>query len=277
MSEDEQEIRDLIERWVAAVSTGDLEGVLVDHAEDIVMFDVPPPREGVRGFTAYRDTWPGFLSWQQHGGCFELTSLEVTAGADTAFAHALLRCGTTDELARDPDHRLRLTVGLRKEGGRWLVSHEHHSFPDTAGERDAAAVDEVRAVHEQWFADTAALDLDALMAHVAADVVSYEHEAPLQYVGVEAVREVCRTGLEATGGAVGWTVPELQVLAQGDLAVAWGLNQMEGQGPDGVTALSWSRGTRVFRRIEGGWAMVHQHVSYPYDPRTGQAATGLHP
>ena len=29
--------------------------------------------------------------------------------------------------------RLRLTLGLRKEGGRWTVAHEHHSFPDTSG------------------------------------------------------------------------------------------------------------------------------------------------
>jgi len=26
---------------------------------------------------------------------------------------------------------LRLTLGLRKEDGRWVVAHEHHSFPDT--------------------------------------------------------------------------------------------------------------------------------------------------
>jgi uncharacterized protein (TIGR02246 family) len=149
MSEDEQEIRALVERWVAAVSAGDLEGVLADHTQDIVMFDVPPPREGVRGFAAYRDCWPGFLSWQQHGGCFELTALEVTAGSDVAFAHALLRCGTRDELTREPDHRLRLTLGLRKEKSRWCVSHEHHSFPDTAAEPDTASIDEVRAVHEE--------------------------------------------------------------------------------------------------------------------------------
>jgi len=30
----------------------------------------------------------------------------------------------------DPDNRLRLTIGLVKERGRWVVKHEHHSFPD---------------------------------------------------------------------------------------------------------------------------------------------------
>lgn len=58
-----------------------------------------------------------------------MISLEVTAGKDIAFAHALLRCGTPEELTRDPENRLRLTLGLRKEEGRWLVAHEHHSFP----------------------------------------------------------------------------------------------------------------------------------------------------
>jgi ketosteroid isomerase-like protein len=41
-----------------------------------------------------------------------------------------LRCGTEDEFRKDPDNRLRLTIGLRRDGGRWVVSHEHHSFPD---------------------------------------------------------------------------------------------------------------------------------------------------
>ncbi len=31
-----------------------------------------------------------------------------------------------------PENRLRLTIGLRKEEGRWVVAHEHHSFPDSS-------------------------------------------------------------------------------------------------------------------------------------------------
>jgi ketosteroid isomerase-like protein len=58
-----------------------------------------------------------------------IVSLDVTAGEDVAYAHALLRCGTAQELAEKPANRLRLTLGLRKEGDRWLVAHEHHSFP----------------------------------------------------------------------------------------------------------------------------------------------------
>jgi uncharacterized protein (TIGR02246 family) len=130
MSNDETDIRALIERWAAAVHGGDLDTVLVDHGDDIVMFDVPPPDNGVRGIAAYRTTWPPFFEWQAKGASFELVELDVVAGDDVAFAYALLRCGMPEELEKDPDNRLRLTLGLRKEDERWVVVHEHHSFPD---------------------------------------------------------------------------------------------------------------------------------------------------
>jgi uncharacterized protein (TIGR02246 family) len=131
MPDDMQLIRALIDRWAAAVHSGDLNGVLADHADDIVMFDVPPPEDGVRGIEAYEETWPPFFEWQASGATFEIVSLDITADTDVAYAYGLLRCGTPAELAERPDKRLRLTVGLRKEGDRWLVAHEHHSFTDS--------------------------------------------------------------------------------------------------------------------------------------------------
>jgi uncharacterized protein (TIGR02246 family) len=130
MSNDEEQIRTMIEQWAEAVHGGDMDAVLADHADDIVMYDVPPPYEGVRGIDAYRETWPPFFEWQARGASFEIESLDVSAGHDVAYAHALLRCGTAQDLAQNPASRLRLTVGLRKEGGRWVVAHEHHSFAD---------------------------------------------------------------------------------------------------------------------------------------------------
>jgi uncharacterized protein (TIGR02246 family) len=131
MHADEEQIRTLIERWAEAVHHGDMETVLADHAANIVMFDVPPPYEGVRGIEAYRESWPPFFQWQAQGALFEIESLDVTAGDDVAFAFALLRCGTEKEFTGDSKNRLRLTLGLHKEDGRWIVAHEHHSFPFT--------------------------------------------------------------------------------------------------------------------------------------------------
>ncbi|TQS46130.1 YybH family protein [Cryptosporangium phraense] len=267
-----EQIRELIERWALAVHTGDLAGVLAHHAPDIVMFDVPPPENGVRGLDAYRDTWPPFFAWQASGAVFEFTELEITAGDDVAFAFALLRCGSAAELTAEPDRRLRLTLGLRKADGHWLIAHEHHSFttPDESDEP-------IRAIHQRWYDGTAAKDLDAIVAAIATDVVSYEHEAPLEHVGRDAVRKVCAEGLDASTGTVTWTVPDLRIVVRNDLAVAWGLNRMTAEQPDGSVPETWSRGTRVFRRVEGSWQMVHQHVSWPTDATTGAARTDLRP
>ena len=245
---DEQQIRTLIENWVTAVHAGDLETVLADHSPDIVMFDVPPPYDGVRGLDAYTATWPGFFKWQQSGGSFELESLEVTAGADVAFAFALLHCRNADD---DPKRLLRLTIGLRKLHNRWTVTHEHHSFPHD----DQSAAPEITAILDRWGTDTAAGDLDALMEPVAENVVSYEIDG--NNVGKSAVREVCATGL-ASASDIAFTVPDPTVESAGDLAVAWSVDHVTADGTE-----TTSRATRVFRRTGTGWRLIHQHLSYP--------------
>ncbi len=273
MMNEENTIRALVEDWAAAVHAGDLAGVLADHAPDIVMFDVPPPHEGVRGLDAYRDTWPPFFRWQAGGAVFEITSLEITAGDEVAFAHALLRCDDPHGLAAHPTRRLRLTLGLRKQDGRWLVTHEHHSFAleENPPNETEAAEEEIRALYRRWSAGTAAGDLDALMGEIAEDVVSYEHEGPLEYVGAAAVREVCARGLDVGAGArVALDTPGLSVLVRGDLAVGWGLDKVTVVPPDGPAAETWSRATRVFQRRDGRWLLIQQHLSFPIDPETGE-------
>jgi uncharacterized protein (TIGR02246 family) len=128
MRDDEVHIRALIERWADAVRRQDIAAIVADHAADVLMFDVPPPNE-LKGIAAYRDSWAPFFAHFEHGGTFAIERLEVTAGNDVAFATALLRCGTQEELDADPTTRLRLTVGLLKEHDRWIIVHEHHSFP----------------------------------------------------------------------------------------------------------------------------------------------------
>lgn len=130
-TDDQAEIRDLLNRWVTAIRARDLDAVLMDHTDDIVMFDVPPPYGGVRGIDNYSHTWPPFFEFIATGAFFDLLELDITAGETVAYAFALLRCGSPVELTAKPAQRLRLTLGLRKDAGRWQVAHEHHSFPHT--------------------------------------------------------------------------------------------------------------------------------------------------
>lgn len=131
MSDDEKQVRETIERWVDAIRACDLDGVIAAHTDDVVLFDVPPPHDGIRGIAGYRDSWPEFFEFIRSGAVLQLLELDVTAGDDVAFARGLLRCGTPEDIAANPENRLRTTIGLRKVDGRWMIAHEHHSFPMT--------------------------------------------------------------------------------------------------------------------------------------------------
>ncbi len=136
---------------------------------------------------------------------------------------------------------------------------------------------EIRELFDRWFAAAAAKDLDASMEPIASDIVSYEHSTPLQVADIDLIREECAIGFDSQPDRFVWTVPDLEVIVRGDIAVTWGLNQMSGIGPDGSSSTTWSRGTRVFRKAGGRWQMIHQHVSFPVDPSSGLAAMDLEP
>lgn len=142
---------------------------------------------------------------------------------------------------------------------------------DSASGADSAEA-EIRALHDAWFAASERKDLDASMAPIAADVVSYEHVTPQEYRGVEAIRPICEAGFQYQANGFRWDVPDLEVIVRGDIAVTWGLNRMASHMPDGTMREEWSRGTRIFLRIDGAWKMIHQHVSFPMDPETGSVS-----
>lgn len=121
----ETEIRSLVENWAHAVRAQDLHGVLRQHADDILMFDVPLPVQ-LRGIDDYRDSWELFFRSVPKPIVFSLSELSITAGNNVAFAHGLIRCQADDD-GRAEDLAIRLTVCLRKVDGDWTVTHEHHS------------------------------------------------------------------------------------------------------------------------------------------------------
>ena len=120
MPSDEEQVRTIIERWAEAVQNRDMEGTLARHSPDILMFDVPEPIQA-RGIDEYRETWELFFAYSPGApDSFRLHELEVTATDAVAFAHSLIDV---------VDVKCRLTVGLRKFDGEWLIVHEHHSSP----------------------------------------------------------------------------------------------------------------------------------------------------
>jgi ketosteroid isomerase-like protein len=120
----DNQINALIGAWADAVRRHDISGILAHHEQDIVMFDVPPPLQS-KGMNEYKKTWDLFFRYHQPSQAFDIEELAITAGEDVAFAVAIMRCGA----GTAGGFLFRLTIGLRKIGGDWRITHEHHSVP----------------------------------------------------------------------------------------------------------------------------------------------------
>jgi ketosteroid isomerase-like protein len=126
MGSDEAVIRRMLEEWAAAVRDRDIDRVVRDRAENVLLFDVVPPLR-VEGVSAYRSSWEDqFFPWMGARGSFRLSEIDVHAGERVAFATALIDCAG-QQAGNEVALRVRLTVGLVKQEGRWRVAHEHHS------------------------------------------------------------------------------------------------------------------------------------------------------
>lgn len=118
----ENEVRAAIEIWAKAVSDGNRKAILAHHSDDFLMFDFPA---AVRGLDAYDRTWDFFFANPRGPISFVPRDITVVASDEVAFASCEMHCDGTSAGPVD----FRLTTGLRKIDGNWVIVHEHHSVP----------------------------------------------------------------------------------------------------------------------------------------------------
>ncbi len=126
---DEAAIRALIDERIEAIRNRDAAGAVATLAADIVAFEMAPPlrigAEGVRdagALQAWFDTWEGAIE-------IDYRDLVIECGGDIALAHSLNRMRGTRRDGRQVDFWMRSTLGFRRVGGRWKISHGHSSVP----------------------------------------------------------------------------------------------------------------------------------------------------
>lgn len=140
VSSDEVLIRELVDRQVEAMRSGDAAAVVGLRAADVVGFTLAPPlvqsdMTSVAGMAAWFATFDGPLE-------YEVRDLEVTVGGDVAFCHSLNRMSAVPVgMAEAFELWFRATLGLRKVDGAWRVTHEHQSTPFYMDGSLRAAVD----------------------------------------------------------------------------------------------------------------------------------------
>jgi ketosteroid isomerase-like protein len=99
----------------------------------------------------------------------------------------------------------------------------------------------------------------------------------LRYAGIGDKRRAWQEFFATYTGPVAYEVRDLNVATDGELAFVQSLNHVKGTLAGGHTTDLWVRWTACFRRIDGVWQVVHDHVSVPADLERGKAALNLTP
>jgi predicted dithiol-disulfide oxidoreductase (DUF899 family)/ketosteroid isomerase-like protein len=137
---DEAGVRELVADWAAAVRTKDLDRVVSYYASAVVSFDLAPPLQYV-GTGALRKSQAEWFPTFQGPIGYDVHDLSITAGADIAFCRSLNRISGKRTNGETTDVWVRVTMGFRRIGGRWLIAHEHASVPFYMDGSGRAAVD----------------------------------------------------------------------------------------------------------------------------------------
>jgi ketosteroid isomerase-like protein len=122
-----------------------------------------------------------------------------------------------------------------------------------------------------------AMDLDGVKSIYAPDIVSFDVQPPLQHVGAEAKWRNWVEVFTAYQRPLGCEVRDLTITVGSDVAFAHSFNRLSGTLKNGHSSGFWVRATYCFRKIDGNWLVVHDHVSVPLDVESGRAVLDLEP
>lgn len=129
--------------------------------------------------------------------------------------------------------------------------------------------DRVKAIREK--------DVGALMSDHAPNVLTFDALNPLQYVGLDKVRERAEQWFSWYQGSIGYEIRDLSITVGNTVAFCHYLYRVSGTMTNGREVDMWVRSTVCFRKIDGRWLVTHEHTSVPFDAESGKALVDLKP
>jgi ketosteroid isomerase-like protein len=135
----------------------------------------------------------------------------------------------------------------------------------------------LRELLQEWAQAAGRGDIDAIMAHYAPDIRSFDAIAQLQFKGADAYRKHWQACMEMCSGPMIFEIHDLSVTNGDDIAFGHYLLRCRQIAEDGKEQAGWMRGTSCWRKRGGRWAIVHEHFSAPFDPASGKTLLDLKP
>ncbi len=139
---------------------------------------------------------------------------------------------------------------------------------------DEAAIRELIERFAKAFRDK---DVDGVMSPFAKDIVSFDILPPLQTRGAETFVTHWQQFFESHQGPIHVEFPDVRIATGDDVAFSYCVHRIKGTLKDGQQTDWWLRWTACYRKVNGKWLIVHEHVSVPVDLKSGQALTDLKP
>lgn len=132
---------------------------------------------------------------------------------------------------------------------------------------------DIRASLDKEIAAMNAKDLNAIMTYYSPDesLLVFDAVPPRQYAGPAAFRKDFETFLATFPTAIHNEVSDWKVESDGNLAYAHYIVRTTGPDKDGHPLDLTARITDVYKKVNGNWVVVHEHVSFPVDIATGKA------
>jgi uncharacterized protein (TIGR02246 family) len=125
---EEAAIHALLDERVRAIRARDVDRLVASHASDVVAFDLLVPLR-YEGLDALRKRIVAWFAGFAGPIAYEIREVETAVGDEVAFCHFLSQVEGARTDGRQIEMWWRATIGFRRSGGRWLVTHEHSSIP----------------------------------------------------------------------------------------------------------------------------------------------------
>lgn len=130
-------------------------------------------------------------------------------------------------------------------------------MPEHREEADEAAIrDVMQAITE------AVRTRDA--TRCSPDRATFDHAPPLRHTDAEALRNLWARTLASFDPPVEYDLEDISIDAAGDVTFSWCLSRF-----GGARTTNRLRSTFGFRRVDGRWKLVHEHVKVRSDSPSG--------
>ena len=108
-------------------------------------------------------------------------------------------------------------------------------------------------------------------------LIAYDIVPPLQYSGFDAYKKDYQQFLDQFQGGLDVEYRGLSIITGDNVAFSHGLERMIGTLKSGEKFDTWVRFTEGYRKTNGHWRAIHDHISVPVDLATGKAFLNLEP